>query len=510
MIDFKKHFPCIVLALLLMFMNTLRAQTNIINELSTLNGGFFPRAAWSICKLCNTCNGPSVRGRHEIHHAMADGAPNSSGSISILSNIVNDVGVVCEQNQNTYTHSRRACMLMSAGTYGFNRELNAAHALATVAANENIITSVVTDNSQLNNTPLYKNANATVNGSTSGNHSILNIGTDIFAAGKKGSTNTEYWDGNIAEILVFAQAFQAPIQKRMLGNLGHYFRVPTAAPTAPISLSATRNNATVVNLIWLKPASDGGSDITDYTIEYKKHTDSLWMTYNDGISVNTRCAIPNLLPDTVYDFRVSAVNSIGTGEAANTSTISNPLPLKWLGFEGYLEEPNIKLKWTTALEYNCSHFEIERSFADKESFQTISCIRANGSCLSQTYTFTDSNITNGYSTNIFYRIKQVDINADYTYSNIIRLITAATDIEEIQIVPNPTSPQTIYISIPESYGNQHEATLSDEAGKCIDTFHITGNSSFYPLTGLHLKPGVYSLTINSGGTYHHSKLIITE
>jgi hypothetical protein len=92
---------------------------------------------------------------------------------------------------------------------------------------------------------------------------------------------------------------------------------PTA-PDAPTSVSGVSGN-NQVSLSWTAPASNGGSAITDYIIEYKLNTEpTTWTTFNDGTSTTTSATITGLTNDLLYNFRVSAVNILGTSSPSST------------------------------------------------------------------------------------------------------------------------------------------------------------------------------------------------
>jgi hypothetical protein len=94
-----------------------------------------------------------------------------------------------------------------------------------------------------------------------------------------------------------------------------------AAATTPGAISnlASVPGDTQVALSWSAPASNGGSPITDYAIQYKLSSDSTWTTFNDGTSTATNATVTGLTNGVSYDFSVAAVNSVGTGTAVTTS-----------------------------------------------------------------------------------------------------------------------------------------------------------------------------------------------
>lgn len=102
------------------------------------------------------------------------------------------------------------------------------------------------------------------------------------------------------------------------------FSYPDTEPSAPTSLNAVGENGQVA-LTWSAP-SDGGSPITDYIIEYKLSSSGTWLTFSDGTSTSTSATVTGLTNNSAYDFRVKAVNSIGTSVASSTDS-ATPAPI---------------------------------------------------------------------------------------------------------------------------------------------------------------------------------------
>jgi len=98
---------------------------------------------------------------------------------------------------------------------------------------------------------------------------------------------------------------------------------PATAPGTP-ALSATAASSSAINLTWTTPASNG-SALTGYTVEYKRSSDSNYVSSSVGAAVNSQ-SFTGLLANTSYDFRVSATNGVATGTAgtATVSTLGNP------------------------------------------------------------------------------------------------------------------------------------------------------------------------------------------
>jgi hypothetical protein len=99
---------------------------------------------------------------------------------------------------------------------------------------------------------------------------------------------------------------------------------PLGTPAAPTNFSATYGNTNSA-LTWTAPSDNGGSVITDYTIEYSSNGGSSWSTFTHSASNSTSITITGLTNGVAYSYRVSAVNAIGTGASATTTTAGSTL-----------------------------------------------------------------------------------------------------------------------------------------------------------------------------------------
>ena len=92
--------------------------------------------------------------------------------------------------------------------------------------------------------------------------------------------------------------------------------VSSTVPGSPTAVTPTPGN-TQVALSWTAPASNGGSPITDYVIQYRTGANP-FTTFADGTSTATSATVTGLTNGVSYDFQVSAVNSVGTGLPSTT------------------------------------------------------------------------------------------------------------------------------------------------------------------------------------------------
>ncbi|MEK6616010.1 MAG: fibronectin type III domain-containing protein, partial [Bacteroidota bacterium] len=124
----------------------------------------------------------------------------------------------------------------------------------------------------------------------------------------------------------------------------------SSVPSAPRELTATAVSTTRINLSWEDPSSNGGSAIIGYKIERESPIGGGWSTIvaNTG-STEKSYGNTGLTPSTQYNYRVSAINSIGTGPAsapANTYTLTaSTVPSQPLNLSGTLDGTNYAISW---------------------------------------------------------------------------------------------------------------------------------------------------------------------
>jgi alpha-tubulin suppressor-like RCC1 family protein len=68
-----------------------------------------------------------------------------------------------------------------------------------------------------------------------------------------------------------------------------------------------------VKVSWFAPVWNDGSPITNYKVQYRKFGATTWKTFAHRVSTATSITVGGLNSATTYEFRVAAVNSVGTG-----------------------------------------------------------------------------------------------------------------------------------------------------------------------------------------------------
>ncbi|XP_052825204.1 twitchin isoform X2 [Octopus bimaculoides] len=107
---------------------------------------------------------------------------------------------------------------------------------------------------------------------------------------------------------------------------------PPAAPEGPLDVSEITKHT--CHLSWKPPKEDGGSRVKHYVIERQEVGKPYWITVSSACK-DTHFDVQGLYENSVYNFRVSAVNDYGTGDFITTaSPIVAKMPFDAPGIPG--------------------------------------------------------------------------------------------------------------------------------------------------------------------------------
>lgn len=192
------------------------------------------------------------------------------------------------------------------------------------------------------------------------------------------------------------------------------------------------------------------------------------------------------------------------------------LPVEWMSFDGENKGSHNSLVWEVSSEVNVSHYEVERAINNSFDFEVIGIVDYNPSIeYINRYDYKDYALN--ASVDFYqYRIKQIDLDGRFSYSNIIALENESikADLLDAKIYPNPST-GLVNISLEEAdisvknteinildYSGKTVRVISDELSEAMDDDAILDLSD--------LDSGVYFIKIINNESHITKKLIIVK
>ena len=281
---------------------------------------------------------------------------------------------------------------------------------------------------------------------------LVPAGLTVTAAYFDGSGNTQnkFVSGNSAATTQYSPYVDMPIGF-LAGN--YTFSYPAGFSNASFSSLLSSNNS----------SAGGTSNSTTYSL-LKNVADF------SNTAATTTAALPNTTTTQIYFASSAAL-----------------LPIKLAGFTAIAAGCVAKLTWQTAAEFNSSYFAIEAS-TDAVNFKMVDKVASKNNAAGSVYFYATA-LTKGIT---FLRLKMVDRNGQYTYSNIVTLTGsgACSAGAPILIYPNPTSN---YINIHGLAEGVNRLKLYDFAGKKV--MEISSKTASHSINISRFAKGIYLLSI---------------
>lgn len=265
------------------------------------------------------------------------------------------------------------------------------------------------------------------------------------------------------------------------GNVGLWNAVPAQTLAAWQTASAQDANSISAN-----PGFTSGTD--------------LHLASNVSPVVGKGIAIAGITKDIDNDDR-DVIPEIGADE------FPGYIPVEIASFTSSLNGNVVTLTWTTASETNNAGFEVEKASVvngENGTFEKVGYVKGFGTTANvQTYSYIEK-AENG---SFVYRLKQIDFDGKYNYSNEVKVeIGLPTEFTMSQNYPNPFNPNTsIQFTVPElshvrldvySITGELVNTIVNEV-KEIGSHNVVFNAS-------KLSSGVYIYRMTAGN------LVITK
>ncbi len=291
------------------------------------------------------------------------------------------------------------------------------------------------------------------------------------------------------------------------GTILYYENTGTANAPAFTSRTGVNNPFDAVNVgAYSAPAfadidGDGDQDAIigadDGTISYYKNTGT---NLAPVFAVQSGSANP-FDAFTEYDGNPNFVDIDGDGDQdvflgnfygtvsyyKNTSPL---LPLHLLNFSGIEHAGYNQLQWLTADEVNTKLFEVERS-TDGVNFITIATLNSDGSS-NNSYSIRDNVV---YTGKVFYRLKMIDADGRFTYSQVIWINSEGG--RRVSIYPNPVK-SLLNINIGNSGILNTNAGIFDVNGRLLR--NVLLNNEQEQINVQALSKGVYVIKFADGSS----------
>lgn len=122
------------------------------------------------------------------------------------------------------------------------------------------------------------------------------------------------------------------------------------------------------------------------------------------------------------------------------------LPVKIISFNYTKQSQYLQLQWQVTDELNIKEYVVEKSL-DGNNFYSLDKVAAQNSTASiKNYSCKDNAISNSV---FYYRLKVIDINGNFSYSNIVLYKQKSADANTITVFPNPVINGVANIFIPQ-------------------------------------------------------------
>ena len=278
-------------------------------------------------------------------------------------------------------------------------------------------------------------------------------------------------------------------------------------PSAPGNLvGQVISNPLSVQLTW----TDNSNNENGFIIERETLGPDAF-TVIDTVQANQNTYTDLNVTYMTYVYRIAAFNAGGQSAYSNISQIIVPVEL--ISFTAVLDKSGVLLKWSTGSETNNMGFEILRSIDDDNNWLTIGFVEGRGT----TSEFTEYEFYNNLSefkstVNLRYKLKQVDYNGSFSYSDIVEMEFTPEVFFLNQNYPNPFNPTT---NIRFAVAKDGLVTLKvfNTLGKEIKTLiskNLTAGQYDVSFDASELTSGVYIYQLNADNRTISKKMMLLK
>ncbi len=181
------------------------------------------------------------------------------------------------------------------------------------------------------------------------------------------------------------------------------------------------------------------------------------------------------------------------------------LPIDLMNFSATCKNNNAEISWSTASERNNDYFTLERSM-DAVNFNEIAVIQGQSySSTEKKYGYTDKEVFGG---RWYYRLKQTDLNGEYTYSEITTFDCNESG-GKVTYFPNPFVNE-LTIKVNDINDESAMVEMIDVLGNTVivrEISNIRPDSNQFSLDLSGIASGIYTVRFQSGTFSYVSKIL---
>ena len=212
-----------------------------------------------------------------------------------------------------------------------------------------------------------------------------------------------------------------------------------------------------------------------------------------------------------FAWSAEGVEGTGADEMEFVWTINNlsSFPVEWLGVAAEWEEANGLISWQTATEQNTFYYEVERKVGGQGAYEILGEVQASGySNTVQSYSYTDRDAAWKTGNEVlYYRIRQIDLDGKFEYSNIVELQPKDADIG-IKLYPNPASDFVNIDITKEDHSSPTSLIVFNTSGQQIMTKNLAPGVVSWKWAVNEWASGTYLVKIISRNQTQTSQLIV--
>lgn len=199
--------------------------------------------------------------------------------------------------------------------------------------------------------------------------------------------------------------------------------------------------------------------------------------------------------------------------ASNVFPAQSTLPVTLLNFSAAYRNGVTVLNWETENEVNFSHYEVERKTESGADYIIVDSKQANGNAGRSAYTSSDniSSLTDGV---VYYRLRMVDVDGKFKYSNVIMVRKEKKTITGISLSPNPViSTANATVRFEAASNTVVSLRVMDMAGRQVlaQQNNVTGGTNSIQVNNLNrLQPGLYIIQLVNGNELSAFKFSVVQ